>query len=340
MPGATEPAPRPIVLICNHCRDPLQDFIEALRLGGLDALETTALAESCEIVDRIQPDVVVLSPLALTTGGVELELLENLQRAETPVPALLLVDNLEVLANSRDWRLPIRDFLVKPFRAEEAQHRVRLMLLYQRRHQALIARARELEGQISVDYKTGLVSERHFVRVLSLEWKRAQRHHNPLSLILVDVDDFKKVNDSTEYSFGDEVLRKVGDTLKNTVRETDFAARIGGDEFCLLLPQTTPKEAVQTAMRIRERIADTLVAKAGYSQTVTVSMGIDAYDGRSLGSVEMLRSHANHALKEAKLRGKNQVWLYTRGKPKAVSTSKSDKSKPDAASESGRGADA
>ena len=123
MPGATEPTPRPIVLICNHCRDPLEDFLEALRMAGLDALETTALAESCEIVDRIQPDVVVLSPLALTTGGVELELVENLQRAENPTPVLLLVDDLDVLANSRDWRLPIRDFLVKPFRAEEAQHR-------------------------------------------------------------------------------------------------------------------------------------------------------------------------------------------------------------------------
>ena len=81
-----------------------------------------------------------------------------------------------------------------------------------------------------------------------------------------------------------------------------------------------------------------MVNKDGYSQKVTVSMGIDAYDGRSLGSVETLRSHANHALKEAKLRGKNQVWLYTRGKAKAISTSHADK--PDTASEKGSGADA
>jgi len=338
MPGSTEQAARPIVLICNHCRDPLHELVETLTRADIDALETTSLAESSEIVDRVQPDAVVLSPLALTTGGVELELIEHLQRAEDPVPVLLLVDDLQALANSREWRLPIRDFLIKPIDANEAQHRIELLLLYRRRHRALIARARELEGQISVDYKTGLVSERHFVRVLSLEWKRAQRHHNPLSLVLVDIDDFKLVNDTTEYTFGDEVLRRVGDTLKGTVRETDFAARIGGDEFCLLLPQTTPKEAVQTAMRIRQRIADAVISKGRYTRTVTVSMGIDAYDGRSLSSVEMLRSHANHALKEAKRRGKNQVWLYTGGDMKAKPDGASGE--PDAASETERSADA
>lgn len=106
------------------------------------------------------------------------------------------------------------------------------------------------------------------------------------------------------------MLRKVGETLRNTVRETDFAARIGGDEFCVLLPQTTPREAVQTAMRIRQRIAETVIHRGPYSRQVTVSIGIDAHDARSSGSPEMLRSRANHALKEAKRRGKNQVWLY------------------------------
>ena len=87
-------------------------------------------------------------------------------------------------------------------------------------------------------------------RILDLEWKRAQRHQNPLSLLLLDVDNFKSVNDTTEYAFGDEVLQRVADALKANIRETDFAARFGGDEFCVLLPQTSPAEAVQTALRI------------------------------------------------------------------------------------------
>ncbi len=195
--------------------------------------------------------------------------------------------------------------------AREAVHRLEVLLQHQRRYRVLLQQRRSLEGQISVDFKTGLLSELYFNRIVALEWKRARRHQQPLSLMLVDVDDFKSVNDSTEYSFGDEVLKKVGETLRATVRETDFAARCGGDEFCLLLPHTTPKEAVQTAMRIRQRVAETMVQRGTYSRQVTVSIGIDAHDGRTPGSAELLRSHANLALKEAKKRGKNQVWLYS-----------------------------
>lgn len=313
MPAAREQSPRPTVLICNHCRDSLRELADALARAGLQVFETGSLAESCEIADRMRPDAVVLSPLALTSGGVEVEMLQHLQRDDDPVPVLFLLDDLTVLDESARWQLPIRDFLRKPAEPAEGLHRIGLLLQQRRRHRAWVHRNRRLEDQISIDFKTGLLSERHFLERLANEWKRAQRHQNPLSLVLIDVDDFKSVNDSTEYSFGDEVLRKVGETLKATVRETDIAARLGGDEFCLLLPQTTPKEAVQTAMRIRQRVAETTVQKGDYQRSITVSMGIDAYDGRSVGNVEQLRSRANQALKEAKRRGKNQVWLYTGG---------------------------
>ena len=126
----------------------------------------------------------------------------------------------------------------------------------------------------------------------------------------MDVDNFKGVNDTTEYAFGDEVLKHVGTLLRETVRETDYPARCGGDEFCVLLPQTSPAEAVQTAMRIRQRISGTTVQAKGYSMQVTVSIGIDSYDGRAPSSPELVKRNANKALQEAKRRGKNQVWLF------------------------------
>ena len=158
-------------------------------------------------------------------------------------------------------------------------------------------------------------------RIIALEWKRAQRHQNPLSLLLIDVDNFKQVNDTTEYAFGDEVLRRVADALKQNVRETDFAARFGGDEFCVLLPQTSPAEAVQTALRIRQRIAGMTVQNANFDRQVTVSIGVDSYDGRKASSVDQLRRHANRALHEAKRRGKNQVWLYSGSEQSAPASS-------------------
>jgi len=201
--------------------------------------------------------------------------------------------------------------VLKPYSAVECVHRVELALLTRTAFRGLHTRTRQLESQVSVDFKTGLISERHFRRILDLEWKRAQRHQNPLSLLLIDVDNFKGVNDTTEYAFGDEVLRRVAEALKGTVRETDFAARFGGDEFCVLLPQTSPAEAVQTALRIRQRISGTIVQNGNWQRQVTVSIGVDSYDGRAASSVDHLRRNANRALQEAKRRGKNQVWLYS-----------------------------
>ncbi|MCR9247144.1 MAG: diguanylate cyclase [bacterium] len=295
----------------NHSRDALGDLCDALARAGHGVHVADSLAQSHRVVQSSRPDLVILNPLVLCSGGVELELIETLQQEDDPIPLILIVDDLEALADARQMRITFRDFLLKPFAPAECVHRVELAIANRSRFRGLHSRARMLESQVSIDFKTGLTSDRYFRRILDLEWKRAQRHQNPLSLLLIDVDDFKSVNDTTEYEFGDEVLRRVADALKANIRETDFAARFGGDEFCVLLPQTSPAEAVQTALRICSRIANTVVQSGGYERQVTVSIGIDSYDGRSPGNVDTLRRNANYALQGSKRRGKNQVWLYS-----------------------------
>ena len=311
------PAPhsalRSVILVMNHNRDDLSELNAALARSGYEVHVGDSLAQSHRMVSQARPDLVVLNPLVLCAGGVELELLEGLQgeHGEDVVPVLLLVDDLKALAEARQAKLPFRDFVLKPCSPAECLQRVEFALQTRSRIHGLQQRARQLESQVSIDFKTGLTSEFHMKRILGLEWKRAQRHQNPLSLLLIDVDNFKAVNDTTEYAFGDEVLRRVAEALHGTVRETDFAARFGGDEFCVLLPQTSPAEAVQTALRIRQRIAGTVMQSGNYQRQVTVSIGVDSYDGRSASSIDHLRRNANRALQEAKRRGKNQVWLYS-----------------------------
>lgn len=305
------PSGGPVVLVMNHNRDPLSEMCSALARSGYTVHVADSLAQSHRLAHERRPDLVVLNPLVLCAGGVEIELLEGLQRDDDPVPVILLVDDLQALAEARQMRIPFRDFVLKPASTTEVLHRVDLALQTRTRVRGLQARAQRLESQVSLDFKTGLVSELYMKRILATEWKRAQRHQNPLSLLLIDVDDFKSVNDTTEYAFGDEVLRRVADALRANVRETDFAARFGGDEFCVLLPQTSPAEAVQTAMRIRQRISGMAVQNTSYQRQVTVSVGVDCYDGRSASTVDTLRRNANRALHEAKRRGKNQVWLYS-----------------------------
>jgi len=300
----------PLVAVLNHSGADLSGLEAALLRGGFQVQQSTSLAASLRLLQRSRPEVVLLSPLALVAGGLEIEQLEALQQPNDPVPVIFLLDGPRSLKVATSARLVLRDFLFQPWDPAEAVQRIELAVQHRRRLRDLQARTQRLEGQVSMDFKTGLMSELYFGRVFTMEFKRAQRHHNTLSLLLVDVDNFKGVNDTTEYAFGDEVLKHVGTLLRETVRETDYPARCGGDEFCVLLPQTSPAEAVQTAMRIRQRISGTTVQAKGYSMQVTVSIGIDSYDGRAPSSPELVKRNANKALQEAKRRGKNQVWLF------------------------------
>lgn len=309
-PVSTQPVATQVVLVMNHNRDQLGELTLALARSGYEVHIGDSLAQSHRLIAATRPDVVVLNPLVLCAGGVELELLEGLQRDDDPVPVILMVDDLQGLAEARQLRLPFRDFVLKPSSTAECVHRVELALQTRASIKNLHQRTRALESQVSIDFKTGLTSERHMRALIEREWKRAQRHQNPLALLLIDVDNFKGINDSTDYAFGDEVLRRVADALKTNTRETDYAARFGGDEFCVLLPQTSPAEAVQTALRICQRISGLSVQKGNWQRQVTVSIGVDSYDGRGASSVDQLRRNANRALQEAKRRGKNLVWLY------------------------------
>lgn len=323
-PDAAGEREAPLVLLLNHHRDPLGDLVDRLRLDGYEVAEAASLIDTQRLLDSCKPAVALLNPLILKHDGVEFELLTRLQSAPAPVPVILMVESLRELQRARALEVPFRDFVVKPVSIEECRQRIEIAIHTRRSFAALQQRAHELEGQVSADFKTGLLSERYFKQLLQIEFKRAQRHRMPLSLLLIDVDDFKRVNDTTEYAFGDEVLRFVARTLKGNIRETDFAARFGGDEFVVLLPQTTPAEAVATAVRIRQRVAAGHTEDRRYSTRVTVSIGIDTYDGLIDSSPAELRRRANLALQEAKRRGKDHVWLHPAGSSAARGASARD----------------
>lgn len=305
------PESKALILVLNHHRDPLGPSVQELRGKGFEVRESESIIETHRLLASCRPHLIILNPLVLQAGSVELELLEDLQREADPVPVIMMLESLDQVYTAARSNLPIRDFIAKPHSFEELLHRVELKLVTREKFLQLHQRARELEGQVLEDFKTGLINDRHFKSLQVREFKRAQRHHMPLSLLLLDVDDFKDVNDTTEYSFGDEVLAHVARCLKQTIRATDYAARFGGDEFALLLPHTSPEEAVKTARRVARAVSSILVESERYTKQVTVSIGIGTYDGRSRSSIEELSHQANKALHEAKMHGKNQVWLYS-----------------------------
>jgi two-component system cell cycle response regulator len=284
-----------------------------LRRHGYQVTLSRSPIESKRLLELVRPSLVVLDPLVCAAGAVEFELVSDIQGQRDPIPLIVLVDDLEELRELRRVPALFKDFAAKPFRREELVHRIELQLQAKERFLQLQLHTRKLEGQVIRDFKTGLYTERHFRHLMRQEFQRAERHRTSLSFLLLDVDDFKKINDGSEYAFGDFVLNEFAQILRRNVRDIDHSARFGGDEFMLLLPNTTTAEAVQVAARIRNQVARKIFDNGQYQMKVTVSIGLDTYDGRGLSSPDDLRSRANRALKEAKRLGKNRIWLYSGG---------------------------
>ncbi len=286
-------------------------LIRALKRAGYQVTESHSPLDSRRLLQKVRPSVLVLDPIVCAADGVEFEIAADLQLSDDPIPLLLLISDLNELEEINRVPALFKDFLVKPFSEEELVHRLELLLHSKERYLEVQSHARNLEGQIIRDFKTGLYTDRHFRHLLRQEFQRAERHHSPLTFLLIDLDDFKRINDSYEYSFGDYVLTQFAEILKRSIRDIDHPARFGGDEFMVLLPNTTQAEAVQVAARLRNQVAAREFDNGTYHTRTTLSIGLDTYDGRGMSSPEDLRRRANLALKEAKKRGKDRIWLYS-----------------------------
>ncbi|HEY2938979.1 MAG TPA: GGDEF domain-containing protein, partial [Gaiellaceae bacterium] len=156
------------------------------------------------------------------------------------------------------------------------------------------------------DHLTGLANRRRFSESLSLEVSRAERFGGTLSLVLADLDDFKRVNDLYGHQVGDEVLRRFAEIMLESVREFDLAVRHGGEEFAVLLPETDLEGGVKLAERLAEALRGTpFTSRSGETFAVTSSFGVSAYPGSA--SAEQLMLAADRALYRAKKEGKNRI---------------------------------
>lgn len=167
-----------------------------------------------------------------------------------------------------------------------------------------------LEQLATTDALTGLSNKRAFTEAIERDLHRSTRDESDVSLIVIDVDHFKKFNDTWGHAVGDQVLRTVGQLLLRSVRASDFAARYGGEEFVVLLPNTDSEGAVMLAQRLRARLAATSVQGPQGPLRVTASFGVATVAGPTAGcGPGALFERADGALYEAKRNGRNRVEL-------------------------------
>jgi diguanylate cyclase (GGDEF)-like protein len=172
---------------------------------------------------------------------------------------------------------------------------------------ALKASVHELELLATTDELTGLYNRRALLAKLKFEAARSRRFRTPLAAVMVDVDHFKRINDRHGHAAGDMVLRNLGRMLRESVRVIDIPGRYGGEELCVVLPNTPLEGACKFAQTLRLRIEAQLHELDGELLRVTASLGVAAFDHQDINDAASLLRHADEALYRAKRGGRNRV---------------------------------
>ena len=170
----------------------------------------------------------------------------------------------------------------------------------------------ELQRSAITDPLTGVYNTRFFHEILGRDTARAERYTTPLSLLMIDVDSFKVVNDTYGHVVGNKVLAQIAKTVESTVRNTDFVCRCGGDEFGVVLPGTNIEGAMHVAEKILQKVeSSNILTSLGYSGPITVSIGLSEYHGGS--HLETLVAEADQALYASKRSSGNCVRSFEAG---------------------------
>jgi diguanylate cyclase (GGDEF)-like protein len=160
----------------------------------------------------------------------------------------------------------------------------------------------------TTDGMTGLFNRRHFLALAETEWNRFQRYGQPLSMLLLDIDMFKTINDRYGHDAGDRMIIEIAALCRAHSRASDIIGRLGGEEFCLLLPETRLDSACDAAERLRESVARLKLTERDEAVTATVSIGVAEASGGD--TLSILLKQADEALYEAKRTGRNRVCLF------------------------------
>jgi diguanylate cyclase (GGDEF)-like protein len=196
------------------------------------------------------------------------------------------------------------DVLREDAPAPELIARVRAARRAQEMHEQLLTREHDLETLAYHDELTGLPNRRFALRQLHALLSRARRHDLALSVLIVDADRFKALNDRHGHAAGDAILRGLADRLRERVREEDIVARYGGEEFLVILPDTTPEGAAAVAEDLRDAVATRPISVGRFGLPVTVSVGWGTWGGEDL---DALVARADRGLYAAKEAGRNRV---------------------------------
>jgi len=276
---------------------------DSLTAWGYEVLVTRDGNEAWEVLQRDDaPTLVVLDWIMPGMDGIEICRHIRERNTSNYVYIILLTaksgrdDIVQGLEAGAD------DYIIKPFNPEELKYRIKI-------GQRIIELEKRILRLASTDYLTGLLNRRAFMQRLEIEVNRIKRSKRSLSLIILDIDFFKKVNDQFGHQAGDLVLQEIARCLSYTCRPYDFIGRYGGEEYIVCLPETREEDSIGVAERIRQAVASQkiLIPELMQYVTITASLGVAELKYTEDENLDALINRADTALYKAKQGGRNQV---------------------------------
>lgn len=276
---------------------------EGLTKLGYSVQAISNTAEALELLKQKSFSIILTDLKVSGISGIEmLKKFGQVDQAGKDMSIIAIVPYSSVkLAIEALSQKEIFDYVTKPFNIKEVE--IVLRRVVDRNYLLREIGQKDLYQEMAiVDGLTGLYNRRHLDEVLLREVERAKRYRQPLALLMMDIDDFKKYNDTYGHPAGDKLLQDLAKFLLNAVRATDMIFRYGGEEFTVVLSRTFKQEAVEVAKRI--------LNLERHKLPVTISMGLACFLDEGLTKDELIEQ-ADSALYQAKRLGKKQICLYT-----------------------------
>jgi len=291
----------PKILICDDDASIREVLTTTLLSEGYNITAAKNGKEAIELFKKEPTDLILMD--VSMPGMTGFEVLDTIKSyfGEKYIPVIFLTASIKIDDKLRALHGGAVDYLVKPVEANELLARIQNFLEIKEKHD-------KLQKEATFDWMTGALNKAHFIRKATEEIEKAARNKIPLTFILTDIDDFKKINDETGHLAGDKVIVEFAERLKRLTRKIDLIGRFGGDEFMVMLSHKTSREAKIVAERLRRAMRRPVVFERK-KINISFSMGIFEVKENVDKHIDTILSLADQALYEAKAKGGNQYVL-------------------------------
>ncbi len=301
---------RPLVLIVDDDQSVLDHIEKLLSREGYGVVLAKNGKEALSRVRDARPDLVLLDVVMPGIDGLEVCRILKARRNASFLPVIILTAKKDMESRVEGLKLGADDYLSKPPDPRELLARIEALLRIKKLQDRIANSLQEMEDQSLTDGLTGLYNARYLDNRLRDEFKRAERYSEPLSCIVIDIDDFEQLVQDHGREVSDGALTEVAEILRDGIREFDVAVRNGEQRFVILLPRTHFTGSLSVATRIWQQVQGHPFRIMDKKLGVAVSMGVSFFPNKDVSTADKLIDQANQALDKARDAGPGQICLY------------------------------